>query len=115
MSKVNQFAISAMLHSEIVGRANFGHGEIDSLGDGQRFLALRNFVESPAEIYSDESVDPKKVALAFLDIRTKRADRGSADLYIADPERNALFLAKCHQLKLNVSAYTSFISHSIHD
>lgn len=106
MSKVNQFAISSILNSEIVGRGNFGHGQIDSLGDAQRFLDMRSFVESPADIYGDEKVDAKKVARAFLDVRTKKGDRGSADLYIAEPQRNALFLKRCHELSLNASAYT---------
>ena len=42
---------------------------------------------------------------AFLQVRTARGDRGSADLYVADPKRNALFLAKCRQLELKVSDY----------
>jgi hypothetical protein len=105
MSKVNQFAISAILNSEIVGRVKFGHGQIDSLGDGQRFLDARAIVQAPAEIHGDEVVDKDRVKKAFLQVRTARGDRGSADLYIADPERNALFLAKCRHLGLKVSDY----------
>jgi hypothetical protein len=36
MSKLNHFAISSILNSEIIGRAGFGHGQIASLGDAQR-------------------------------------------------------------------------------
>lgn len=105
MNKVNQFAISSILNSEIVGRFNFGHGQIDSLADGQRFLDTRSIVQSPAEIHGDETVDKEKVKKAFLEVRDARGDKGSPDLYIADPERNALFLAKCRQLGLKVSEY----------
>jgi len=105
MSKVNQFAISAILNSEIVGRFEFGHGQIDSLADGQRFLDVRGIVQSPAEIHGDEIVNKEKVTNAFLQVRNARGDRGSSDLYIADPERNALFLAKCRHAGLKVSDY----------
>ena len=105
MSKVNQFAVSAILNSEIIGRFSFGHGQIDSIADGQRFLDVRSIVQSPAEIHGDEIVDREKVKKAFLQVRTARDDRGSSDLYIADPIRNALFLAKCRRLGLKVSDY----------
>jgi hypothetical protein len=105
MSKVNQFAISAILNSEIVGRFEVGHGQIDCLGDAQHFLDLRGIVQAPAEIHGDEKVDKEKVKEAFLQIRNARGDRGSSDLYIAEQERNSLFLGKCRQLGLKVSDY----------
>ncbi len=105
MSKVNQFAISAILNSEIVGRFNFGHGQIDSLADSQRFLDARSIAESPSDIHGNERVDKEKVKKAFLAVRNARDDRGSSDLYIADPNRNALFIAKCRQMGLKASEY----------
>ena len=105
MSKINQFAISAILNSEIVGRYEFGHGQIDSLGDGQRFLDLRAIAQATAEIHGHEYVDKEKVKEAFLQVRNAHGDRRSPDLYIAEPERNNIFLAKCRQLGLKVSDY----------
>jgi site-specific DNA-methyltransferase (adenine-specific) len=65
----------------------------------------RNIAESPADIHGDEHVDKEKVRRAFLAIRNARGDNGSPDLYIADPKRNALFIAKCRQLGLKASEY----------
>lgn len=47
MSAVNQIEISAILHSEIVGTAEFGHGQIASFGDAQKYVDLVHVAESP--------------------------------------------------------------------
>ena len=65
MSKVNQFAISAILNSEIVGRFQLWSWPNRFLADGQRFLDVRGIVQSPADIHGDESVDKEKVKKAF--------------------------------------------------
>jgi hypothetical protein len=105
MSDINHFAISSILNSEIVGRIRFGHGQIGSQGDAQRYFDLLGATESPSILHSNEVVDEPKVIEAFHAIRNARGDRGSPDLYIADPERNAFFRAKCRELGLQCSDY----------
>jgi hypothetical protein len=89
MSDINHFAISSILGSEIVGRYQFGHGQIGSLGDAQRYFEALAVTESPATLHRGEKVDDKQVVKAFHAVRDARGDRGSPDLYVADPERNA--------------------------
>ena len=98
MSDINHFVVSSILNSEIVGRAKFGHGQIASLGDAQRYLDLLGANESPAIVHGDESVDIHAVVRAFHAVRNARGDRGSPDLYVAASERNAVFLAKCREI-----------------
>jgi hypothetical protein len=105
MSGVNHFTISSILHSEIVGRVGFGHGQIGALGDAQRYFDTLKVKESPADLHRHEDVDVDKVIKAFHSVRSARGDWGSADLYVADPERNAEFLAKCRKLGLRCSDY----------
>lgn len=105
MSKVNQYAISAILNSEILGEFDFGHGQIDSLADDQRFLDARALVISPSEIHYGEKVDLAKVKKAFLEVRNRHGDRRSPDYYVAEPSRNAEFIANCRQHGLGVSDY----------
>jgi hypothetical protein len=105
MSDINHFAISSILDSEIVGRVKFGHGQIGSLADAQRYFDLLSVTESPAVLHRNEEVDVQRVIEAFHAVRNARGDRGSSDLYVADPERNALFLAKCRELGLTCSDY----------
>jgi hypothetical protein len=106
MSDINQFAISAILGSEIVGRFEPGHGQIASVGDVQRYFDALGVVKSPAELHRGEQADVATVVRAFHAVRNLRGDRGSPDLYVADPERNAEFLAKCRELGLEASDYT---------
>lgn len=105
MTQINHFAISSILNSEIVGRANFGHGQIASLGDPQRYFDLLGVGVPPAVAHSNEDVDIAVVVKAFHAIRNRRKDRGSPDLYVADPERNSQFLAQCRELGIEASDY----------
>src|SRR5438034_11115742 len=105
MSDINHFAISSILNSEIVGRFESGHGQINSQGDAQRYFDLLGVTESPAILHRHEEVDVKRVIEAFHAVRNARGDRGSPDLYVADPERNAAFIAKCRALGLRCSSY----------
>lgn len=102
MIKINHYAISAILHSEIAGPANFGHGQIASLVGGQRYLDAVRPTKPAIVPERDEPIDFEGVREAFLAVRT---DDGSPDLYVADPERNARFLAKCRQIGLRGSDY----------
>jgi hypothetical protein len=106
MSRINHFTISSILNSEIVGRAKFGHGQIAAQGDGQRYFDLLGAEESPAVAHGDEKVNVHEVVKAFLAVREARRDQRSSDLYIADPERNAQFLAKCRAIGIQASDYT---------
>jgi site-specific DNA-methyltransferase (adenine-specific) len=106
MSDVNHFAVSSILNSEIVGRYKFGHGQIGSLGDAQRYFDALGVTESPATLHRGEDVDVEQVVEAFHAVRNARGDRGSPELYVADPERNALFLAKCREMGTRASDYT---------
>ncbi len=105
MSDINHFAISSILGSEIVGGRKFGHGQIGSLGDAQRYFDTLAVTESPDILHRNEEVDFQKVIEAFHAVRNERGDRGSPDLYVADPERNAQFIAKCRELGLQCSDY----------
>ena len=98
MLAANQFEISSILNSDIVGRTRFGHGQIGSLGDAQRFVDLLHVENSPAMRYRNERADRSLIEKAFHFVRNLRKDRGSADLYVADPIRNAEFIAKCRDL-----------------
>jgi site-specific DNA-methyltransferase (adenine-specific) len=106
MNTVNQFEISAILHSEIVGKAKIGHGQIGSLGGAQQYLNLVHVEKSPALRYGRRRADETLIEKAFHAVRNVRGDHGSPDLYVADPERNAEFIAKCRELGLAESAYT---------
>jgi site-specific DNA-methyltransferase (adenine-specific) len=105
MSDINHFAISSILNSEIVGRAKFGHGQIASQGDAQNLFDLLDVGGPPAVVHGNENVDVHQVVKAFHAIRNTRKDRGSSELYIADPERNMQFLAKCRELGIQGSEY----------
>lgn len=107
MSDINHFAISSILGSEIVGRYKFGHGQIGSAGDVQRYFDALGVTESPAALHRGEWVDPKRVAAVFRELVKVRGDRGSPDLYVADQARNLAFIAKCRELAdLQASEYT---------
>jgi hypothetical protein len=105
VSRLNHFAISAILQSEIVGPVNLGHGQIASLGGSQRYFDVLGTSESPSISGTDIISQMQKVIKAFLAIREERGDRGSADLYVADPNRNAQFLAKCRAMGIKGNEY----------
>lgn len=97
MSDINHFAISSILNSEIVSTVKFGHGQIASLADAQKSFDLLDVGLPPGVVHGNEHVDVHAVVRAFHEIRNSRNDRGSPDLYVADPERNVQFLATCRE------------------
>lgn len=105
MSNLNHYAISKILHSEIVGPVAVGHGQIASLGDAQRYFDTLAAGERPAGRRQGGNIDVRHLKEAFLAARATFKDRGSTDLYIADPERNTVFLALCRQLGIRASDY----------
>jgi hypothetical protein len=105
MSEINHFAISSILNSEIVGKAKFGHGQIASLADSQRYCDLLSTNEPTRLAHRNECVDIDLVVRAFHVVRDSRNDRGSPDLYVADPVRNTIFLHKCRDLGIQASDY----------
>lgn len=105
MPKLNHYDISSILNSEIVGPVEFGHGQINSLGDVQKYFDLADVSHAPAALHASEHVPVLKVRDAFLAVRNVRGDLGSPDLYIADPDRNKLFLDKCRELGIQASDY----------
>jgi hypothetical protein len=105
MSGINHFTISSILNSEIVGRAKFGHGQIASKDDAQRYFDLLEARKPPAVAHGEEEVDVHDVVRAFHAVRDARMDRRSPDLYVADPERNAQFLEKCREIGIQFSDY----------
>jgi site-specific DNA-methyltransferase (adenine-specific) len=102
MRKLNHYAISAILGSEIVGRVNVGHGMIASAADAQRYFDTLEENEPIADQHRNEEVDVELVKRAFFAVRH---DQGSTDLYIADPVRNSAFLAECRRLGMRASDY----------
>lgn len=106
MSDLNHYAISAILHSEIVGPVKVGHGQIASLGDAQRYFDVIAANEPPAESgRGGGRINVKLLKRAFFAAREAFKDRGSTDLYIADPNRNVVFLALCRQFGIKASDY----------
>ncbi len=102
MSQVNQLLISRILNSQIVGHVGAGHGQIDSMGDVQRFFDAVDASQPVSVRHKGEPVDRTLVKQAFLDVRD---DQRSPDLYVADPDRNSRFLARCRKLGLTSSVY----------
>lgn len=107
MSELNHYAISAILHSEIVGPVEVGHGQIASLGDAQRYFDILTANERPARTARRQSGDINigHLKQAFFAARETFKDRGSTDLYIADPKRNEVFLALCRRFGIKASDY----------
>ena len=103
MSKLNHYRIAELLHSQVVGHVNFGHGQIASLGDAQRYFDSRHLNEPTAVVHADEDVDWTLVKQAFLEVRK---DRKSSEVYVADPDKNAIFLRRCRKLGVKASDYT---------
>jgi site-specific DNA-methyltransferase (adenine-specific) len=105
VSDINHFAISSILGSEIAGRFNAGHGQIDSLGDAQRFVEAKRLAQTTGRHRVRERVDKDKVAEVFLQLREARGDLSPPDLYIADPLRNEEFIARCRKAGIEGSVY----------
>jgi hypothetical protein len=97
--------ISSIFEAEIVGPFKPGHGQIGSLSDVQKAIDASAATEPPAALHKHEKADIQIVKRVFLELRESRADRGSPDLYVADPDRNAAFLAKCRGAGLETSPY----------
>jgi hypothetical protein len=107
MGDLNHYAISAILHSEIVGPVKVGHGQIASLGDAQRYFDVLAANESPAGTGQRQGNDINidRLKQAFFAARETFKDKGSTDLYIADPKRNEVFLALCRRFGIEASDY----------
>jgi hypothetical protein len=103
MSKLNHYVISSILRSEIVGPVWVGHGQINSLGDARRISQLLTSAEASED--GDGGKRDKEKIVQALGLRRERGDQGSPDLYVADPQRNKLFIAACRELKLDAGAY----------
>lgn len=103
MPNLNHYAIGSLLGAQLVGEFEIGHGQIESLGDAQAFLDRRRRFEvfHPRTAMTDRS----HVIEAFLKVRDARGDKGSSDLYIADPVRNAEFIQVCRGLGVTESEY----------
>lgn len=105
MVAINQFELSSIFNSEIVGKARFSHGQLGIPGDVQKYLHLLRVAKAPSERHPSERADMAVVGKAFFDVRNRRNDQGSPDLYIADPVRNDEFIEKCRELGVEESAY----------
>lgn len=105
MASPDPFTISSIFGAEIVGQFKSGHGQIGSLADVQKVIDASAATEPPAAIHKHEKADIQIVKRVFLELRKMRGDRGSPDLYVADPDRNAAFLAKCRAAGLEASPY----------
>jgi hypothetical protein len=105
MASPDTFTISSIFGAEIVGPFKPGHGQIGSLRDVQKAIDASAATEPPAALHKHEKADIQSVKRVFLEIREARGDRGSPDLYVADPDRNAAFLAKCRAAGLEASPY----------
>lgn len=81
---INHYDLSRILGSEIVGKVDVGHGQIEA----SRTLTSVADASSHGETAPTEAVDWKSVCEIFLKVRGAKGDRGSPDLYIADRERN---------------------------
>ena len=80
-----------------------GHGQIASLGDAQRYFDVLASNERPASQHQSSNIDVDLLKDAFFAARAAFKDRGSTDLYIADPNRNGVFLANCRRLGIRAS------------
>jgi site-specific DNA-methyltransferase (adenine-specific) len=107
VSDLNHYAISAILQSEIIGPVEVAHGQIASLADAQRYFDVLAVNERPEGMRRRQrgEIDVESLRKAFLAARGSFKDRGSTDLYIADPERNAVFLALCRRFGIEASDY----------
>jgi hypothetical protein len=106
MAGPDPFTISSIFGAEIVGPFKPGHGQIGSLGDVQKAMECSAATAPPAALHKHEKADIQSVKQVFLELREARGDRGSPDLYVADPERNSAFLAACRKAGLQASPYT---------
>lgn len=107
MSKLNHFAISSLLGSEIAGEVNFAHGQIASLGDAQKYVDVVRGSRAclSRELSNKARADVGTVTRAFIAVREQDGDQKSPDFYVADPARNARFIEKCRELALSESEY----------
>jgi hypothetical protein len=106
MSELNHYWISSILHSKVGGKFQFGHGQIDSLGDAQRYFdALATHKSEAGEEPPADKIEVDALKEAFFAARAAFGDRGSTDLYVAHPERNKVFLQQCRKLGIRASEY----------
>ena len=105
VSRLNHYAISAILGSEIVGPVKVGHGQIASVADARRYFDRRTAQHSEGAAEDEQDVDVDLLRAAFFAAREHFGDRFSTDRYVAEPERNKVFLKKCRELGLRASDY----------
>jgi site-specific DNA-methyltransferase (adenine-specific) len=106
MNRLNHYAISAILGSEIVGRVKVGHGQIASVANAQQYFERHGAMDAKAPARSgDHDIDIALLRKAFMRARRECGDRFSTDRYVAEPKRNRVFLAKCRELGLRASDY----------
>jgi hypothetical protein len=106
MSRLNHYAISSILGSEIVGPVKVGHGQIASIANAQQYFDGRAALHSEDDENTDQAtVDVDLLRSAFLAARKEFGDNFSTDRYVAEPERNKVFLKKCWEVGLRASDY----------
>lgn len=105
MNRINPYAVSAILGSEIVGTVKAGHGQISSVADAQWFFDRRVNQHSETAERPSRQFDADSLRTAFYAARAEFGDNWSTDRYVADPERNAVFLAQCRKLGMKASDY----------
>jgi site-specific DNA-methyltransferase (adenine-specific) len=91
VTQLNPYVVSSILGAEIVGEVKMGHGQIDSLGDAQKMfdaIAGKNGTEG-------DGIDVDLLGKAFLAAREQYGDKRSTDYFIANPDRNRVFLNFC--------------------
>lgn len=89
MSQVDHYQLSAILGSTIVGEVPVFHGQLTASTLLRSAEAISNdMLECEADAADSPVIDPEKLFRVFREVRAKRADQSSADLYIADKIRN---------------------------
>lgn len=89
MTLIDHYQLSKILGSQIVGSVPVLHGQLSAhlMLNAVKSLSYRDFPEE-AEDDDEQAIDTDAVIRVFIEVREKRGDRGSADLYIADKVRN---------------------------
>jgi len=80
---INQYDLSRILGSEIVGKVEVGHAQMEA---GRTLRAIENVARQGEPI--EAKIDKDAVCQIFLAVRTARGDERSPDLYVADQVRN---------------------------
>ena len=102
MAGLDQREVARILGSEIVGRIDVVHGAIGAgkmLHDAAK-LRRRPMLSRP--VGTPSAADREVASAAFMSVRD---DEASADVWIADPDRNARYLAACRTRRAESSPY----------